>query len=165
MCILGRGHWTAFLRRNSDKLVTARGTRLDDNRAKWETDANFQMMNDLMHQQFVGSKIIIANDELNMRDSDGQIENDKDEMVGLATKHELKHPDYLLVIDEVGSNLHCDHDNNVGGEKCMFAGGYDHTTTRSNNNDCRFSLLGFTIGDGKPVMCVSIVKAEKLHYE
>ena len=97
-----------------------------------------------------------------MRGSDGQIENDKDEMVELATKHELKHPDCLLVVDEVGYNLHCDHDDEFGGEKCMLASISNHATSRSNNSDYRFSFLGFTSGDGKPAMFVAIVKAERL---
>lgn len=47
----------------------------------------------------------------------------------------------------------------------MLASSSDCAAPRSNNNDCRFSLLRLTSSDGKPVICIAVIKAERLAHE
>ena len=119
MMNMGKGCWSAFLRRNRDKLVTACGTHLDVNRAKWKTHANFKMICELIYEQFVEAGIGRESAQTKMCDGEGNVVDKEDLMVGLPTKCEIVHPVCLLIVDEVGLDLHCDNGNNVGGEN-MF---------------------------------------------
>ena len=89
----------------------------------------------------------------------------EDEKVELLTKYELTYPNYLLTVDEVGSNLYYHYDNNISREKYISSASSNHTTIQSNNNNYRFTVLGFTSSDSKPVICTVIMKAERLSYE
>ena len=122
------------------------------------------MMYDLVYKAFHNAGIITLLDKEVIYDINGKETADKSTIFSLQTKYKLIHPDYLLFIDEVSSNLHCDHDNNVGREKYIIEHSTDHTIICSKNNDYRFLLLGFTSTSGCPVLCVYIIKAETLSY-
>ena len=129
------------------------------------THTNFKMIHDFIYEQFVEANIGTESMQTKIHDGEGNLVYEEDLMVGLSIKHELIHPDHLLMVDEIGSNLHCDHDYNVGGEKHVFGVGSDHSTIRINNNDCRFSLLGFSSADGQPAMFIEMIKAKRLSYK
>ena len=116
------------MKQNADKLITTRGTRLDVNRAKWCIYANIKIIYDLIYEQLVEALVAVEHCHAKMRNEEGEIiTNDKD-MVGLPSKYELIEPDYLLFVDKIGSNLYCDHNNNVVGEKHILSVNSDYAT-------------------------------------
>ena len=123
------------------------------------------MMHELIYDQLTEAKIAIEHSEAKMHDEQSNIVEEESSMIGLPTKYKLQHPDYLLMVDKVGSNLHCNNNNNVHGEKYILCVSSYHATMRSNNNDCRFTILDFVSRDRKSVMCVVIIKSEQLTYE
>ena len=159
MTSLSKENWLAFLRRNCNKIIIAYGIYLDASRA------NFSMICDLICKQFLEASICAESAEAKIHDSEGNIINNKDNIVELLIKYELIHPDYLLIVGKVGSNLHCDYDNNTSGEKYILRVGNDYTTIKSDNNDYRFSMLGCASTNRQSTIYVVIIKAERLSYE
>jgi hypothetical protein len=82
----------------------------------------------------------------------------------LKSKFELIHPDWLLFIDEVGSNTSQTKDGRVGGQTylCSVEG---RPQERASTKDAHFTVLGFTTSSGEPVMCVIIFAAKSLRDE
>ena len=69
-------------------------------------------------------------------------------------------PDMALVMDEVGCNLSQDSDNNVGGEK-FLTGRHDEPYHAVSNRNSHFTVLGITVLDGSPVLCIVIISKKK----
>jgi len=61
-----------------------------------------------------------------MMDKIGNIVLEIKYMYGLPCKYNLVHPEYFLFIDEVGNNLDCNEDHNIGGEKFIKGVEKDH---------------------------------------
>ena len=144
MTSLGKGYWLAFLMGNRDKVITAYITCLNVNRVKYIMHINFIIMHDLIHEQFLEAGICAESIEAKMHDGKENVIDNEDNMVRLPKKYELIHPNYLLITDEFWSNLHCDYNNNIRGEKYMLRVSNNYATIKSNNNDYRFFILGFT---------------------
>jgi hypothetical protein len=73
---------------------------------------------------------------------------------GLASQHELIHPDWLLFVDEYGSNTLQAKDGQVGGQKflCSIEG---RLQERATTKDAHVTVLGFTAASGEDVMCAA----------
>mmetsp|Transcript_1965 Transcript_1965/g.2674 ORF Transcript_1965/g.2674 Transcript_1965/m.2674 type:complete len:192 (-) Transcript_1965:606-1181(-) len=74
---------------------------------------------------------------------------------GLKTEHIMKHPEYIVFVDEVGNNTNMKKDGAVGGEKVFKHVGEKVSMTAS-VADTHFTVLGFTAGTGEPIMCAVI---------
>ena len=109
--------------------------------------------------------IIDYHDSPKTHNNTGEEVFDEAEMTRLPTHYYLEHSNYLLFVDEVGSNLHCDTDKNISQEKYLRSETSKYANIHSNNNECRFSILGFTVATGNAVIAVCIIKAEKLSYK
>ena len=92
-------------------------------------------------------------------DRDGK-ECDESESLGCMVTHKLKHPDICFVGDEVGGNISMKGDGNAGGKKlCKEHGTISYE--RASTTDKRFTMIGLTSLDGKPVMCVLIIQGKE----
>ena len=67
----------------------------------------------------------------------------------------------LIFVDEVGDNTSQKDDGNVGGEKFVVPKN-GKATMKSSVKDNHFTVLGFTDGLGRPLMCAVIIAAMKL---
>ena len=74
----------------------------------------------------------------------------------------MTYPNYLLMINKVGSNRHCNHGNNAGREKYIFGNRSNHTTILSNNNNYGFVVFVFVSNNSNLIICVVIIKVRRL---
>ena len=77
-------------------------------------------MHKLIYNQLTEAKIAIEHSEAKMHNEQSNIVEEESSMIGLPTKYELHYPNYFLMVDEVGSNLHCDYYNNVSRENMFY---------------------------------------------
>ena len=69
--------------------------------------------------------------------------------------HDVTHPHYALVADELGGNISQKGDGYVGGTKLLCEKGSVPRKITS-NQDKHFTTLGFTVFSGEPAMCCII---------
>jgi hypothetical protein len=83
------------------------------------------------------------------------------EAYGRKTRYSLLHPEKLVFFYEVGETISQKGDGNAGGQKFMVI--RDMRAQVSNSfKDNHFTVLGFTTGGGRAVMCAIIIAASKL---
>ena len=72
----------------------------------------------------------------------------------------ITHPDYILFADETGYNTSMKTDGNIAGTKYLIKKG---TTPQcmASTMDHRFTVLPFTSGNGKAVLCVVIFQCSE----
>ena len=82
----------------------------------------------------------------------------------MKSAYELIHPEWLVFVDEVGSNTSQAKDGAVGGQTylCTKDG---RPQQRAATKDCHFTVLGFTAGNGEPIMCAIIFAAKTMKHE
>ena len=78
--------------------------------------------------------------------------------------HVVKHPQYMIFVDEVGNNTNMKDDGKIGGEKLLKGKGKKARILAS-TADQHFTVLGFTAGTGKSVMCCIIFSENELSAE
>jgi hypothetical protein len=149
------------MKRNADTLKRGRCRVMDANRHSWCTYENFERMYEGVYSAMVKAGIAVETEEPVMYDKQGEETEDEEKMVGKPTKYKMKHPEYLLFVDETGCNTNQKDDKYIGGElfvlpKNEAAGGVIGCTT-----DIHFSVLCFTSALGDPVMCAVIMKSDK----
>ncbi len=76
----------------------------------------------------------------------------------------LIHPEWLVFVDEVGSNTSQPKDGKFGGQTylCTKEGHAQQIATMKN---AHFTHLGFTAANGKPIMCAIIFAAKAMKDE
>ena len=89
-----------------------------------------------------------------------QVETEE-EAVGQKVTHVVKHPQYMMFIDKVLNNTNMKDDGNIGGEKLLKSKG-NKARILASTADQHFTVLGFTAGTGKSVMCCIIFSGNKL---
>ncbi len=87
---------------------------------------------------------------------EGMVVETKEEAWGRQTKYLLTRPDYVVFVDEVGDNPSQKNDGNIGGTKYVVEGSNQALMT-SSYKDHHFTALGFTLADGRPLLCVIII--------
>ena len=75
------------------------------------------------------------------------------EALGLPVNRMLKHPDFLLCINETGFNLNSQEDCKVGSEKFIGSVLDKKFIIICNETDCFMTILGFTNSIGGFAMC------------
>jgi hypothetical protein len=61
----------------------------------------------------------------------------------------------------VGDNTSQKDDGNIAGIKCIV-GKKNRALMRVAHNDCHFTMLGFSLADGRPLLCVIIVACSEI---
>mmetsp|Transcript_25354 Transcript_25354/g.42136 ORF Transcript_25354/g.42136 Transcript_25354/m.42136 type:complete len:154 (+) Transcript_25354:120-581(+) len=74
-------------------------------------------MYDLVYKEMGAARLLEELDEPVWMDLEGEVVATEAEAVGEKVTHDVKHPDYMLFVDEVGNNTNMKDDGNVGGEK------------------------------------------------
>jgi hypothetical protein len=121
-------------------------------------------MYDEIYKDFCCGGIAVEHPEPVWRNEKGEVVESEEQAFGLKSAYELIHPDWLLFVDEVGSNTSQAKDGNVGGQLylCSVDG---RPQQRAATKDAHFTVLGFTAADGQPVMCAIIFAAKTFREE
>jgi hypothetical protein len=136
--------------------VTKTSTHFDANREEWCNVANFEQMYHECYEKMVESKIAIKTVEENWLDKEGVVVEEEHLAFGRKTKYQMIHPNYLVFVDEVGDNTSQKDDENIAGTKYVVSR-KNRALMRAAHNDCHFTKLGFSLADGRPILCVIIV--------
>ena len=123
-------------------------------RANWTAYANFMLMCDNVRAEMVEDRILVEFDEPVWMDARGNIFEEKYD-AGFKVTHDIAHPDFFLVADELGGNESQKGDGHVGGTRLLCERGLVSKKI-SSNQDKHFDLISFTALNGNPV--VRIVK-------
>jgi hypothetical protein len=96
-----------------------------------------------------------------MMDRDENVLDSKDHCYGRLTRYQVAKQEYILFVDDTGSNTNQKDDGVIGGQRIVTAtnqteGGICIVST----TDIHFTLLCFTAGNGEPVFCGIILKSE-----
>jgi hypothetical protein len=158
---LGVRYWKNFCRRNADLISAKKAVRFDSKRDDWCRLDNFEDMYDDVYERLWEAGIAEKLDEAVWRDKDNNIVETQAEAYGRKTKYSLLHPEYLVMVDEVGENISQKGDGNAGGQKFMVASDM-RAQIRNSFKDNHFTVLGFTAANGHPTMCAIIIAASKL---
>ena len=76
----------------------------------------------------------------------------------------MKHPEYMLFVDEVGNNTNMKDDGNVGGE-LLLKDKHQKVKITAATSDAHFNIFGFTAATGEPVVCAIIFPVHELTSE
>ena len=82
------------------------------------------------------------------------------EVYGCKVSCKLTHPDFFVVIDEVGGNINLKGDGHIGGEKSIFEAGVIPKQKES-RNDKHFALCSIELLNGVQRMCVIIFTGKR----
>ena len=74
-----------------------------------------------------------------------------EEALGMKVMHRVKHPEYMLFVDEVGNNTNMKDDEKVGGKRLLKEKRQKANITAA-NSDARLTFLEFTAATGEPVL-------------
>ena len=156
---LGKSWFRSFCKRNPS-IITTRAVKFAVNRAEWCNVENVKIMYDCIYSELVDAGVAkqLAGDGYWL-DEEGNISDTNS--FGRKTRFELTYPEYLLFVDEVGSNTNMSKDGNKGGEKLACERG-NAPRQQASTFDTHFTVLGFTDAQGTPVMCAIIMSGNSL---
>jgi hypothetical protein len=118
-------------------------------------------MYDDVYEKLWEASIAEKLDEAVWRDKYNGIVGTQVEAYRRKMQYSLLHPEYLVMVDEVGENISQKGDGNAGGQKYMVV--IDMLAqVRNSFKDNHFTVLGFTAANGLPTMCAIVIAASKL---
>jgi hypothetical protein len=109
----------------------------------------------------VESRIAMKMPEEVWLDKDGVVVEEEHLAFGRKTKYVMTRPNYLVFVDEVGDNTSQKDDGNIAGTKYVV-GRKNRALMRAAHNDCHFTTLGFSLADGRPLLCVIIIACSEI---
>jgi hypothetical protein len=154
---LGTRYWQNFCRHNRNLISAKKAVIFDSKRDDWCRLGNFEHVYEILWEAGIAGKL----DEAVCRDKDNNIVVTQAEAYGPKTQYSLLHPEYLVMVDEVGENISQKGDGNAGGQKFMVTSDM-RAQVRIFFKDNHFTVLGFTAVNGYPTMCAIIMDASKL---
>jgi len=164
--LLGDQWYANYKRRHKEVLNTGKGTRQHSVRREWCTYHNFEDMYQRVYEQLVLSGIAkhLPENEHFWVDTAGCRVDSENKAAGHKCTMEMKHPDYLLFGDEVGSDTAQDGDGHIGGKTYITIGNrrIELASSKSSN---RFTLIDLTAANGDPVMCIVIIAGKEIGVE
>ena len=113
---LGSSWFKGFCKRNP-AVITRKAVKFAINRSEWCNKENFEIMYDSIYKELFDAGLATK------YEGDGIWKNlqgkpvDILQAAGRKCKYNLTHPEYLLFVDEVGSNTNMANDKNKGGEQ------------------------------------------------
>ena len=153
---VGKGYWRSFLKRNAQKIVSKRGQKYELDRQNCTTYANFVDMYDQCIAQMVRAGVAKKRATPVWLNSDGK-ECCESEAFGCKMTHDLVHPDWCIVGDELGGNISMKGDGHAGGRLYLAAKGRI-AYRKYCKSDRKFTLIGLTSLTGQPVMCIVVIQ-------
>ena len=146
---LGAAWYRGFMSRNATKLTRKGANIKDTKRSTWVRKENFENMYNCVYENMVEAGVAVKMDEA------------VDHGDGLRTHYALTKPEFVLFVDETGSNTNQLKDGRVGGEQFILpkedagqCGPIGATT------DIHFTVLPFLSATGQAVMCAVIFKSD-----
>ena len=121
-------------------------------------------MYDLVYDRMKEARILETFDEPVWMNREGEIFMSEEEDLGMKVTQRVKHPKYMLFVDEVGNNTNMKDDVKVGGKRLLKEKGQRAKITAA-TTDAHFTVLGFTAATGEPVMCAIIFPLHDLTSE
>jgi len=161
---LGLGYWRSFMKRNAHLIRSKKGVKFDNKRAEWCNYLNIKEMYDEIYNNLCLAGHAVEHPEPVWRDESGTIVESEEKAFGVKSKYELINPDWVLFVDECGSNTSQAKDGQVGGQLYLCASDR-RPQQRASTKDAHFTVLGFTAADGSPVMCGIIFAAKSMREE
>jgi hypothetical protein len=149
---LGKKYYENFMKRHAKYLTSVKGHKVDSTRAEWCTYENFRLMYDDVYAYMVEAGVAENLIEPAYFDKDGNQVATSDEAVGLLCDAVLKHPEYLIVVDETGFNTNQLTDNSNNQNRYIGVRGENLPQLSVSTSDFHCTLLPFTAGNGQPVM-------------
>ena len=113
---LGSKYWRNFKRRHDDILYSGSGETQASTRKDWSTHLNFKKIYNLVYDRMKEARILEALDEPVWINCKGDIVMSAEEALVMKVTHRVKHPEYMLLVDEVGNNTNMKDDGEVKGE-------------------------------------------------
>ena len=96
-------------------------------------------MYNLVYDRMKESRILEALDEPVWMNSEGDIVISVEEAHGMKVTHRVKHPEYMIFVDEVGNNTNMKDDGKVGGEQLLKEKGQRAKITAA-TSDANFTV-------------------------
>jgi len=153
--LLGLKYWHNFLKRNPI-LSTKKAVRFDSQRDDWCTLENFSFMYKEIYAKMVESRVAIELDKEQWVSKEGIIVHSEEEAFGRKTKYLVTRPEYIVFVDETGDNTSQKNDGNVNGTRYVCDRD-ERCLQTSSFKDRHFTSLGFTLADGRPLLCAIII--------
>ena len=100
-------------------------------------------MYNLVYDRMKEARILEALDEPVWMNREGDIVMSAEEALGMNFKHQVKHPDYMIFVDEVGNNTNMNDDGKVRGERLLKEKRQKAKITAATSY-AHFTVLGFT---------------------
>jgi hypothetical protein len=113
---LGAAYWQAFLKRNRHHIRTKKAVKFDDKRSQWCNYLNMEEMYTQIYKDLCNTGLAVEHDVPVWRNEHGDIVETEKEAVGCKSPYELIHPEWVLFVDECGSNTPQTNDTQVGGQ-------------------------------------------------
>ena len=158
---LGQNYWKGFRRRWENVLTSKRGQKFALDRSSATTFTNIKKMYDEVYEAMTESGVARKLDNPIYMDREYNVTS-PGQSFGTECTHSIEHPNYCLVVDEVGSNLSQKGDGHVGGQKYVCARG-TIPQVKVQHSERHFTLLGFTALSGEPVLCLIIISGVREH--
>jgi hypothetical protein len=158
---IGTQYWQNFCRRNEDVITAKKAVHFASKRADWCHWDNLRDMYGGVYGRLHDMGIEEKLSEKVCRDEKNNIVETEAESYGQQTDYSLKHPEKLIMVEEVGENISQKGDGNTGGQNFMVANGM-RVQVRNFLKDNHFTVLGFMAATGEAVMCAIIIAASKL---
>jgi hypothetical protein len=128
---LGPGYWRGFMKQNGHLVRAKKAVKFDTKRSEWCSYANMEEMYNKEHNSLVTAGLAVKHDEPVWRSAASNIVPEEI-MFGCKSTFELIHPEWLVFVNEVGSNTSQTKDGNIGGQTylCTKEGLYMKCTGR-----------------------------------
>jgi hypothetical protein len=133
-------------------------------RTEWCAYQNLEEMYNEVYSHLVTAGLAVKHEAPVWWDDTGKIVICEKEALGLQSAYRLLHPEWLVFVDEVGSNTSQVKDGAIGGQT-YFCWKEGHPQNRAATKDAHFTILGFTAANGEPIMCVIIFAAKTMKEE
>lgn len=114
-----------------------------------------------VYTELVASGLALKHQESYWRNEAGEVVELEKDAVGCQSAYMLIHLEWLIFIDEVGSNTSQANSGNAGGEVFFCTKGgrpQQHAATKV----AHFTMLGFTATNDVPIMCAFIFAAKAM---
>ena len=161
--LLGKGYWKGFCKQHHHLLVSQRGVQFGHNHSEWCSHQNFKTMYELVYKAMSQAGVAEKLPEAQWQNEKGEHVS-KEMTVREKGEYKVTHPDHILYVDEVGNNTRQKDDGNKGGEKYLALRGTQSRKACS-ISDAHWTTLGFTAGNGQPVLCAIILAGQSLSVE
>jgi hypothetical protein len=113
---LGTDYWKRFNKRNKHLIQSKKAVKFDVKRAEWCNYTNMLEMYNEIYKDFCSAGGACEHPEPAWRNENVDIVEKEEEAFGCKSQFELIHPEWVLFIDECGSNTLQTKDGQVGGQ-------------------------------------------------